>query len=111
MRAPRSPTLLLEAARAHKRDDRLTDLLAVVLAGHQGFARSLMRRARVEVPNTVTVEMTTQVRTERGKFVDVTLVALARGWTVVGRVWSEHKTGSAYSLGQLPGCAEELEAS
>jgi hypothetical protein len=104
---PRSTSLLLRAARTHKREDRLTELLAVVLAGHRDFAHRLLRAAGLRGRGEV--DVSTQVRTARGKFVDMQLLSLDHDGTVVGRLWSEHKTGSAYSPGQLPGYAEDLD--
>lgn len=107
-RVPHSATLLLRAARTHKREDRLTELLAVVLVGHQGFAHRFLRAAGLRAGGEV--EVATQVRTSRGKFVDLQMVSLDLDGTVLARLWSEHKTGSAYGPGQLPGYADDLDA-
>jgi hypothetical protein len=104
---PRSAALLLRAARTYKREDRLTELLAVVLAGHQGFAHRLLRKAGLQTAGEV--EVSTQVRTARGKLVDMQLVSLDHARTVLGRLWSEHKTGSDYGPGQLSGYADDLD--
>jgi hypothetical protein len=104
---PRSKPLLLRAARTHKREDRLTELLAVVLAGHQVFAHRFLHAAGLHARGDV--EVSTQVRTARGKFVDLQLVSLDLDGRVLGRLWSEHKTGSGYSPGQLPGYADDLD--
>ena len=85
----------------------MTELLAAVLSGHQGFAHRLLLAARL--PAGGGVEVGTQVRTARGKVVDLQMVSLDFDGTVLGRLWSEHKTGSAYSPGQLPGYADDLD--
>jgi hypothetical protein len=79
----------------------------VVLSGHRRFAQRLLAEAGLPVGDEV--EVATQVYTSRGKFVDLQLLALGDG-VVRARLWSEHKTGSAYSPGQLPGYAAELAA-
>ena len=104
---PRRPPLLVRAARTRIREDRLTELLRVVLLGHEKFAHRLLRRAGL--PAVGPVEVRTQVRTRRGKRVDMeVLVYDEDGRHPVGRLWSEHKTGSRFSPGQLEGYAEEL---
>lgn len=103
---PRSASLL-HAARTLKREDRLTELLAVVLRGHRGFAHLLLRAAGL--PALGEVEVRTQLRTARGKFIDLQLVCLDSGGTVVSRLWSEHKTGSSYGRGQMEGYADDLD--
>lgn len=104
---PRRASLLLRAARTHKREDRLTELFAVVLSGHRAFAHRLLETSGL--PPRGDVEVATQVRTGRGKFVDLEVVSLDLDGTVLGRLWSEHKTGSAYGKDQLLGYAEDLE--
>lgn len=99
--------LLVRAARTRIREDRLTELLSVVLLGHQAFAHRLLTRANL--PALGPVEVSTQVITRRGKRVDMeVLVYDEAGRHPVGRLWSEHKTGSRFSPEQLPGYAEEL---
>ena len=98
---------MLRAARTAIREDRLTELLAVALRCHEGFARRLLDVAGVPAPGTI--EVSTQVRTRLGKRVDMQLLALdATGRHVVGRLWSEHKTGAGFGPGQLRGYATEL---
>jgi DNA-binding protein len=106
---PRTKPLLLHAARTKKGEDRLTEVLAVVLAGHEGLAHRLLKAAGL--PFSGAVEVSTQVRTERGKYVDLQLVALdGKDRAVLSRLWSEHKTGSDYSPDQLEGYAADLQA-
>lgn len=100
------PRSLLRAVRTAIREDRLTELFAVVLDGHPAVARRILERA--ELPSEGAVEVSTQVRTRRGKRVDLQLVALDADQHVVGRLWSEHKTGSGYGPEQLPNYAAEL---
>ena len=104
-----SKKLLLRAARTAIREDRLTELFSVVLAGHPALAQSLLQGAQPPLPVGREVEVSTQVRTRRGKRVDMELVATERH-SIVSRLWSEHKTGSGYSPDQLPGYASDLAA-
>jgi hypothetical protein len=100
------PKSLIRAARTEIREDRLTELFAIVLDAHPVVARQILERA--ELPSEGAVEVSTQVRTHRGKRVDLQLVALDADQHVVGRLWSEHKTGSGYGPEQLPNYAAEL---
>jgi hypothetical protein len=85
----------------------LTELLSVVLVGHQEFAHRLLERAGLPVAGPV--EVSTQVRTRKGKRVDMEVLAYdGDGRNPIGRLWSEHKTGSVFSKDQLPGYAAEL---
>jgi hypothetical protein len=104
---PRNPSLLLRAARCTlKREDRLTELLAVVLDGHLDFAHGLLKLAGL--PALGDVEVLTQHRTARGKFVDMRIRSLDSHGNAAGLLWSEHKTGSPYSSGQMEGYANDL---
>jgi hypothetical protein len=64
---------LIEAARFQKREDRLTEILAVVLSTFEPAAIELLRRAGLEA---TTVEVTAQVATRSGKRVDMQIVGL-----------------------------------
>lgn len=97
---------LIEAARFQKREDRLTEILAVVLSTFEPAAIELLRRAGLEA---TTVEVTTQAATRLGKRVDMQIVGLDSEGRRCARLWSEHKTGADYMEDQLQGYARELD--
>jgi hypothetical protein len=85
--------------------------LAVVLDGSPRFAQRMLTAAKLwpeGADSAVEFKVSTQHRTRRGKYVDLQLLALGDNGHPVARLWSEHKTGSPYSQGQLTGCATEL---
>ena len=96
MAAHRRP--LIRAAGTSIREDRLTELLAVVLDSHRPFARRLMREA--DLPPGDDVEVSPQVSTPGGKRIDLQVVSMDAKGHPLGRLWSEHKTGSAFSTYQ-----------
>lgn len=101
---------MLRAARTWIREDRLTELLRVVLLGNRAFAHQLLSHNDIRLPAKGPVEVATQVWTGSGRRIDIQLLSYdGSGEHVVGRLWSEHKTGSGYSEGQLPDYARDLE--
>lgn len=103
---PRGPDSFLDAVRRAKREHRLTDLLALVLEAHGGFANKLL--AAASLPEAAQVRARIEVLTQRGRPVDLELLAYDAHGAVIGRLWSENKTGARYQPGQLPDYAEDL---
>jgi hypothetical protein len=92
---------LIRAARTAVREDRLTEILAVVLEAHHPFARRLISEAGLSARGIV--EVSTQVATPRGKRIDLQILSIDAQGHLVARLWAEHKTGSPFSVGQLEG--------
>lgn len=99
---------LIEATQFQKREDRLTEILAVVLRAFEPAALEILRQGGFHADG---AEVSTQVITPLGKRPDMQIVALDSDGKVIGRLWSEHKTGAPYMEGQLDGYARELEMS
>jgi hypothetical protein len=97
---------LIEAARFQGGEDRLTEILAVVLSDFEPAALEFLGRAGLEASK---VEVSTQVRTGRGKRVDLQILGLGPDGLPCARLWSEHKTEAVYMDDQLEGYARDLE--
>jgi hypothetical protein len=102
----RAPQSLITAVRRAKREDRLTDLVAMVLEEHIGFANHVLREAGL--PKAVEVRASAQVTTRRGRHPDLEVLGLDERGAAVCRLWSENKTGANYQPDQLPDYAEDL---
>lgn len=92
-----------------KREHRLTDLLALTLEAHLGFANMLLHESGL--PEAADVEVESEVRTQRGRPVDLELIALDGHGGRVARLWSENKTGARYQPDQLADYATDLPTS
>lgn len=103
----RAPQSLFEAVRRVKGEDRLTDLLALVLETHLGFANKLLHAAGL--PPAEEIQAVPQMPTASGRCVDLEVLARSRG-SVVARLWSENKVGARYQREQLPDYARDLAA-
>ncbi len=103
---PRGPESFFDAVRRAKREHRLTDLLALVLEAHAGFANKLL--AAAGLPEAAQVRTRIEVLTRRGRPVDLELLAYDERGAVIGRLWSENKTGARYQPEQLPDYAKDL---
>jgi hypothetical protein len=103
---PRGPESFFDAVRRAKREHRLTDLLALVLEAHGGFANKLL--AAAGLPEAAQVRTRIEVLTQRGRPVDLELLAYDEHGAVVARLWSENKAGARYQPEQLPDYAEDL---
>ena len=104
----RTSGVLLTAARAYKRENRLTELLAVVLKGSPGFTRHLLAEAGLSV-EPAECDISTQHRTRRGKYVDLQVLALDVHGHPVARMWSDRdKRVGLLAWPALPGYAREL---
>jgi hypothetical protein len=103
---PRGPESFFDAVRRAKREHRLTDLLALVLEAHGGFANKVL--AAAGLPEAAQVRTRIEVLTRRGRPVDLELLAYDERGAVIGRLWSENKTGARYQPEQLPDYAEDL---
>ena len=102
----RAPLSLFAAAQRAAREHRLTDLFALTLEAHLQFANRLLDASGL--PRAEDVETEVEVRTRRGRPVDLEVIALdARGGRLA-RLWSENKTGSDYQPDQLPDYATDL---
>ncbi len=102
----RAPQSLFEAVRRAKREDRLTDLLALVLEEHLAFANAVLEAAGL--PAAAQVRARPQVPTRRGRQVDLEMVGFDEQGIAVARLWSENKTGARYQPEQLPDYAEDI---
>jgi hypothetical protein len=98
---------MIDAARFRGGEDRLTEILAVVLSNFEPAAIELLRHAGLDATK---VEVSTQVRTDRGKRVDLQIVGLDSDGRLCARLWSEHKTQSEYMEDQLEGYSRDLNA-
>lgn len=78
----------------------------MVLSDFEPAALELLRRAGLEAS---TVEVSTQIRTRRGKRVDLQIVGLGPDRLPCARLWSEHKTEADYMADQLEGYALDLD--
>lgn len=92
---------MIRAASTAIREDRLTEILAVTLDARRPFLDRFLDEADLLSPDAMEeveeVEVSTQVGTRRGRRIDLQLVPKNAQGHVVGRLWSEHKTGSAFS--------------
>jgi hypothetical protein len=84
----------------------LTDLVAMVLEEHLGFANRLLQAAGL--PPAKEVRATAQVTTRHGRHPDLEVVGLDRRGVPVCRLWSENKTGAEYQPDQLSDYAEDI---
>jgi hypothetical protein len=103
---PRGPESFFDAVRRAKREHRLTDLLALVLEAHIGFACKLL--AASGLPAAQQVRTRTEVPTQRGRPVDMEVLAYNARGAVIARLWSENKAGARYQPEQLPDYADDL---
>lgn len=97
---------LIGAVQRAAREHQLTDLLALTLEAHPPFANRLL--AASGLPQAEEVETDTEVRTRRGRPVDLEVIALDGRGVRVARLWSENKTGARYQPEQLPDYATDL---
>ncbi|MDQ2761915.1 MAG: PD-(D/E)XK nuclease family protein [Actinomycetota bacterium] len=102
----RAPKSLINAVRRAKREDRLTDLVAMVLEEHVGFANRLLGAA--DLPPAAEVRASPQVTTRHGRHPDLEVVGLDARGAAISRLWSENKTGADYQPEQLPDYAEDI---
>jgi hypothetical protein len=102
----RAAPLLLEAIgrRPKGMEDRLTEILASVCESDPELGRAVFERAGLECDGEV--EASTQLTIKNGR-VDMQLLGYNKDGSRV-RLWSEHKTGSAYGQDQLRRYYEEL---
>jgi hypothetical protein len=89
---PRARRELLGAALSYfdGSENRLTELFATVLEAHEGFARALFQRARIELPDGVRFRSFTQRPLAERARPDMVLQAL-HGQHLLAQLWSEHK--------------------
>jgi hypothetical protein len=107
---PRAARLLLGAYRRYGgREDPLTELLATTLEGYLPFATALFAHRAVRLPPPASVSVSTQVRTDESKRVDVEVVGLDASGSICGRLWSENKTGARYQPDQLSSYLRSIE--
>jgi hypothetical protein len=79
------------------REDRLTELFAMVLGAHAGVARRLFERAGInDLPDDARFETATQRQVAPGCRPDMFVSAMA-GAHLRAQLWSEHKTGASFS--------------
>jgi hypothetical protein len=102
----RAALSLLGAVRRAVREHRLTDLFAFTLEAHPAFANRLL--TATGLPEAEEVETDVEVRTRRGRPVDLEVIALDAHGGRIARLWSENKTGADYQPDQLPDYASDL---
>jgi hypothetical protein len=107
---PEARRELLDAATSHASsgENRLTEVLAAVLATHDEFASALMRK--VGLPVGERFEVVTQQRVAPGCIVDMVLRSSRSGGAPVSQLWSEHKTISGFRHEQREDYARALGA-
>jgi hypothetical protein len=104
----RSPRSLVSAVQRAAREHRLTDLFALALEAHPGFANQLLGHSGL--PPVEYVETEAEVRTRHGRPVDLEVVGFDAQGGRLCRLWSENKAGARYQPDQLNDYASDLPA-
>lgn len=108
---PRASASLLGAYRRYGgHEDPLTELFATALDAYLPFASALLTHRGIDLPSPAAVEVSTQVRTDVGRRVDLEVIGLAASGAMTGRLWSENKVGAAYQPDQLGSYKRSLGA-